>query len=221
MHGLLKQPATGSTRRAARRLGPCSPSRASAPPISTGPSPASHAPRAPWSAASSGSTRTGCSGPAGKPSGRTCPTPATSPSSRCSGSGSTSCWAGCPRAARRGSSRTARCRAKPRAAPLSTGWPAEGLEPKPPPSLLPPLRRRGRAPAALPSRGSEVRQETSSESTHSWTAPDARGLRARPSGPNRPGMRCDRSVRSHRQSPAPPGSRGRSGLPRSRRSAAA
>jgi hypothetical protein len=41
-----------------------------------------------------------------------CPMPARSPSSPCSGSRSWSCWAGCPRAAPPGSSRTERRRAQ-------------------------------------------------------------------------------------------------------------
>ena len=49
------------------------------------------------------------------------PGPAPSPSSRCSGSRSTSCSATCPRTARRGSSKTARCRATPGTARPSTG----------------------------------------------------------------------------------------------------
>ena len=71
--------AIGSTRPTAPRPGPCSPSRASAQPTSTGLSPASNAPRAPRSAPSSGSTRTACSGPAARLATRTCPTPADEP----------------------------------------------------------------------------------------------------------------------------------------------
>jgi hypothetical protein len=68
-------------------------------------------PRAPRFAPSSGSTRTARSGPAAKAGARTCPTRATSRLSPCSGSGSWNCSAECPRAVRRGSARTARCRA--------------------------------------------------------------------------------------------------------------
>jgi hypothetical protein len=78
-------------------------------------------------APSSGSTRTVCSAPAARAGARTCRTPATSHSSRCSGSRSTSCSAACPRAARRGSSRTVRCRTDR-------------------PAVLRHLRRRGLAP---------------------------------------------------------------------------
>ena len=90
-----------------------------------------------------GINRTACSVPAARAGDRTCPTSLTSPSSRCSGSRSTSCSAGCPRAAR--AVRQGRHPAG-RGPGWSHGLPDGELRAHLGTTALCPLRRRGLAP---------------------------------------------------------------------------